>query len=582
MPTPALRPPGLVIDPNWASSPSHPCHSLVGTIKAAVVLANDGTVYDASGLNTLAPSPVVDAGGFVASILPGAPKNALQNLPPGFTVVFGGSMISLVSTNLYEGSGARFLTWTYPATTLGSGYNPWSGIGHRYTENVTNIDAGSAVGPAIRIFEPPPTSQTTAKLETARMYGAVYGANGTLTGKSEVEPGTPLPVSDATHGGFLLSTTYTPPPTGTVYSWQLGSDSNAPKSPLSAARCLIGLVFGAEATEAQLDYLFLHPDEMLIAGMVMSPPSPPASPTPPAPPAPPSPPAPPTAPSPPPPPISPPPASSSPPPPPASGTPPVAPGLMESFVFPVDGYPLRDTAGVVVTDAALTILGVTDCVTDAPAKDSAGVIINLADPSAISAQYMLFGAQVASINVGACCAMYDVQRYGDAHLCVRPVKAGHTFLDLVVPMRATVSLNDLANIGQVSVDALNSASAVLAAALAAQTASARVSSAFVNQGQAVALAPDAASNIINALPNAASIQAADTAALAAAGLSAGSVAMLIAKLSQIDDAEWGTITKNLDGSYSVARLDGGGVRGQVSQTYDSAGKLISKVMTGLV
>ena len=179
--------------------------------------------------------------------------------------------------------------------------------------------------------------------------------------------------------------------------------------------------------------------------------------------------------------------------------------------------------------------------------------------------------------------MYDVQRYGDAHLCIMPVKAGHTFLALFTLMRATVSNNDLSGIGQVAIDALNSSTSVLTAAVGAQTASSRVSSAFVSQGQAVVLGADTVSNITNLLPTSASMQAADTAALTASGLTTGSVGSMIAKLSQIDDAEWGTITKNLDGSYSVAEIAAAGVtRGQVYQTYDNTGKLVTKTVTGLL
>ena len=558
MPVPTRQSAQLTVDPSWASAASHPCHSLAGTLQCLIAIQANNSAYDAAGKNTLT---VVDQSlsGAVLTLPNNATKNAIKAFVSGFTIIAAGSIQSSNGGFTPYGGLANY---DY-ADQFNPGANPITqktgGFGsdeHDSAGTTIAADGKQSGGyKSVKLAQLPGAG-------VAAMYGAVYRADGTFSAKAE--------------GGVLGSSTYSVPGGAGIspedkisvqaaqnsIAWKFGQVGDSSHSDVRLERFYF---FSVEATEAQIDYIFAHPDEMLMAGMVMSPPSPPSPPPPPSPPAPPAPPSPP----------------SPPPPPPAGGGTPALLGVMESFVFPVDGYPLRDTAGVVVTDAALTILGVTDCVTDAPVKDSAGVIINLADSSAISAQYMLFGPQVANINVGACCAMYDVQRYGDAHLCVRPVRQGHTFLDLIVPMRATVSLNDLANIGQVSVDALNSVSAVLTAALAAQTASARVSSAFVNQGQAVALAPDAASNIINALPSNASIQTADTAALTAAGLSAGSVAMLIAKLSQIDDAEWGTITKNLDGSYSVARLDGGGVRGQVSQTYDSAGKLVTKTVAGL-
>lgn len=70
--------------------------------------------------------------------------------------------------------------------------------------------------------------------------------------------------------------------------------------------------------------------------------------------------------------------------------------------------------------------------------------------------------------------------------------------------------------------------------------------------------------------------------LTAQGLSSPAISTLIRQIAQIDDAEWGTITRNADGTYTVTRLDGGGARATVRQTYDATGRVLqSKIATGL-
>ena len=543
MAVPALRPPGLIVDPTWAASASHPCHALAGTIKAAIVLASDGTVYDAAGLNTLS-GVLVDTNGFVVTVGNMAATNALKSVLTDYTLLVTGFITGMNTGAQFHQNGYKLLVYHYGT---GSDYlNQYGGIGGPiYSGSNATVAMGKAHGGQTTTNLIGSTSEADAASQALKTYAAVYRSDGTYSSKTDLIPGgtiqSALP-SYASDGGVYVSSTYDVPGsaisgiTSAVYAstveWQLGCVPDSTGTPAKEARVQLGVVFSAPATEAMLDYLIAHPGEMLIAGASVA----------------------------------------------AAPAAPVA-GPMETFPFPIDGYPLRNTSGVVVTDAALTIVGVMDCVADAPVKDGAGVAISLTDTTAISVEYALFGGA----NLGGCCAMYDIQRYGDAHLCIQAVKAGNTFLPLFIPLRATVSNNDLINLGQVAIDALNSGSAVLTASVGAQTAASRVSSAFVTSGAAVVLGMDTVSNITNAIPTSAAIQAADTAALGASGLAAGSVAAMVAKLSQIDDAEWGNISKNVDGTYSVAEVNAGGVvRGVVSQTYDSAGKLVTKNTTGLV
>ena len=112
MAVPALRPPGLIVDPNWASSTAHPCHALAGTIKAALVQANDGTVYDATGLNTLS-GIVTDANGFVATVANMAATNALKAVLTDYTLLVTGFISGVDTAPQYGANGYKLLVYHY-------------------------------------------------------------------------------------------------------------------------------------------------------------------------------------------------------------------------------------------------------------------------------------------------------------------------------------------------------------------------------------------------------------------------------------------------------------------------------------
>ena len=488
MPVPVRQSAQLTVDPSWASAASHPCHSLAGTLQCLIVIQANNSAYDATGKNTLT---VVDQSlsGAVLTLPNNAAnnpsfKNAIKAFVSGFTIIAAGSIQSSAGGFTPYGGLANY---DY-ADQFNPGANPITqktgGFGsdeHDSSGTTIAADGKQSGGyKSVKLAQLPGAG-------VAAMYGAVYRADGTFSAKAE--------------GGVLGSSTYSVPGGAGIspedkisvqaaqnsIAWKFGQVGDSSHSDVRLERFYF---FSVGATEAQLDYIFAHPDEILMAGMVMSPPSPPSPPPPPSPPAPPSP----------------------PPPPPAGGTvppTPPTPGVMEPYMFPIDGNPIRDTSGVVVTDAVLTIVEVMDCTTDARIKDNAGVPINLADPTAISVGYALG----AGVNYGSACAMYDVQRYSDGHLMVMPVKAGHTFNILNVPLRSTISENDLTNVGQRAVDALNSPQATLGAATGAQASGARVSAAFENRGQAIGLTQDAVANIVNAIPTASQIAAAMLAAL---------------------------------------------------------------------